>query len=458
MATTSIWPVRGYLSNLVIYVENPEKTEPSKAVASPSAPSAGAQSLDDVISYAMAANKTVDTESSQSVRCYVTGINCTPTGVRDQMMRTKARFGKDGGIVAYHGYQSFKPGEVTPDIAHEIGVKLASRLWAERFEVIVATHLDRGHIHNHLLVNSVSFADGLRFRSNKTTYGQLRAESDRICLEHGLSVIEQPQQGNAKQYGEWRAEKEGKLSWKAAIKADIDYALKRSVTPESFVKKLVKMGYEVKWHENRELSVKAPGRERFLRPVRHFGREYSLEELTHRLQENYRYGVRAKPRLGLHPKINRRIRERLQNRNPHSLATRYCRYYLLLVECAKLPPSDMSPSLRAETAALEFILRQVLLLLENCIDTIGELIRFKKAQEQKLNPLQKERAKLYKVVAKSDDTGKVAEAKERLRDIKFELKTIRTTIRDCDLIEEQAPNLDRRTKQLMSNGKDDRLR
>lgn len=387
MATTSIWPVRGYLSNLVIYVENSEKTEQPKMAGCPSVTSAGAQSLDDVISYAMESRKTVESESDQNNRCYVSGINCTPTGARDQMMRTKKRFGKADGIVAYHGYQSFKPGEVTPDVAHSVGVELAEKLWGDRFEIIVATHLDRSHVHNHLLVNSVSFTDGLRFRSNKTTYGKLRAESDRICRERGFSVIERLEYGKAKQYGEWRAEKDGGLSWKEAIRADIDFVLKRSVTHESFVARLEKMGYEIKW--GKELSVKAPDRERFLRPARHFGVEYSTEAIILKLQQNYRTGAKGKPRPELSTKIKREIREKLQGHNPHSLATRHYRYYLVIAAYSVIPKSDQAPNLRTETMAIESLMRQAMMLIDFSIETIEELLKLKNPSNKDLHHCKK---------------------------------------------------------------------
>ena len=105
-------------------------------------------------------------------------------------MAVKKRFGKDNGVMAYHGYQSFAPGEATPEAAHEIGVRLAERLWGDRYQVLVATHLDKeSHLHNHFVVNSVSFLDGLRYYRSEKDYYAMRRESDRLCLEYGLSVL-----------------------------------------------------------------------------------------------------------------------------------------------------------------------------------------------------------------------------------------------------------------------------
>ena len=125
---------------------------------------------------------------------YVTGINCTPETALEEFMNTKRYWGKTDGRLAYHGYQSFKEGEgeITAEMAHEIGVKLAQELWGDRFEVIVATHLNTGHYHNHLIVNSVSFMDGLKYRRTKADYRLMRIVNDRLCKEYNLHVIEDP--------------------------------------------------------------------------------------------------------------------------------------------------------------------------------------------------------------------------------------------------------------------------
>ena len=144
VATTSIWRVNGWLGKVLIYIENPDKTEnPAKG-------------LSDVIEYAIQQKKTgkavVDDEDVPVMQRFVSGVNCSPTTARDEMMAVKKRFGKEEGTVAYHGYQSFAPGEATPEMAHEIGLKLAKALWGEKYQVLVATHLDKSnHLHNHFV-------------------------------------------------------------------------------------------------------------------------------------------------------------------------------------------------------------------------------------------------------------------------------------------------------------------
>lgn len=151
MAVTSIWRVKGWLGKVVIYIENPDKTTNPQYYQQGEHSANGSQSLDDVIAYAVNTSKTEQAEAD-TVERFVSGINCHPATARSEMLSVKQRFGKEGGTVAYHGYQSFAPGEATPAMAHQIGVELARRLWGEKYQVVVATHLDKeNHLHNHFV-------------------------------------------------------------------------------------------------------------------------------------------------------------------------------------------------------------------------------------------------------------------------------------------------------------------
>lgn len=190
MAATRILSIKGRLDNVINYVTNPEKIDGSRYTDTEP------QALTDVIDYAEDRAKTHN-------KVYVSGINLSPDIVCELMVMTKLQFGKTDKILDYHGYHSFLPGEVTPDMAHEIGIKLAERLWGDRFQVIVTTHLDHEHIHNHFCLNSVSFVYRKKFRGGSKAYWIMRAELDKICEEYGLSVIENP--GKGKNYAEWKA-------------------------------------------------------------------------------------------------------------------------------------------------------------------------------------------------------------------------------------------------------------
>lgn len=149
MATTKLWHIKGRLKDLIEYVENPVKT------ASPHL-----QDYFNVFSYAQSPEKT-DQGS------YVTAINCVREIALEQMILTKKQFGKDDGYIAWHGYQSFKPGEVTPELCHQVGVQTAEELWGDAFQIIVTTHLDKDHLHNHFCFNSVGYKDGRKYNYSK---------------------------------------------------------------------------------------------------------------------------------------------------------------------------------------------------------------------------------------------------------------------------------------------------
>ena len=205
MAVTSIWRVKENLSQAVDYVENPAKTT----------------ALENVLEYTVQAEKTeqADLENIGLVFRYVSGVNCCPATALEEMRAVKRQFGKENGTLAYHGYQSFAEGEVTPEMAYEIGVKLAEKLWGEKYHVVAATHLDRqSHLHNHFLVNTVSFADGKKYHRTQQDYREMQRLSDELCREYRLSVVENPQPGKSKHYGEWKTEQEQRPTWRGLVK------------------------------------------------------------------------------------------------------------------------------------------------------------------------------------------------------------------------------------------------
>lgn len=175
MATTSLWHIKGRLKDLIDYVENPEKT----AAKAPEL-----QDLYNVFTYVQRPEATQEGE-------YVTAINCLKETALRQMILTKKRYGKTDGYIAWHGYQSFKPEEVTPQLAHEIGVKLAKELWGDRFEIIVTTHLDKEHLHCHFCFNSVSFRDGGKYNYQQTILEKYAQENGfkntRVFIDDGWS-------------------------------------------------------------------------------------------------------------------------------------------------------------------------------------------------------------------------------------------------------------------------------
>ena len=445
MATTSIWRVKGWLGKVVIYAENPEKTANPKFYADRELTEQDGQELSDVIRYAVNSEKTQETSSEDGtpLHCFVSGINCSPATARDEMLAVKKRFGKEDGTVAYHGYQSFAPGEATPELAHEIGMKLAERLWGDRYQVIVATHLDKeNHLHNHFVLNTVSFADGIKYHRTRKDYHEMQTVSDELCREYGLSVIEQPQQGRGKQYGEWRAEQEQRPTWRGLIRSDIDEAIRQSMTERQFLVALRKKGYAVK--VGKDISVRPPGKERFVRLMRNFGEDYSLNSIRRRILSQSR-PEREKPKQT--PEILRvRLIGSLKTARKltgfRALYVHYC--YLLGIFPKNRPQQNRKRLhflLREDLLKLDAITAETRLLVRNRIDTAEQLFSYHDEAQDKIAALTAERKQLYKLqrtAAVKSDPEKAAEVKAQITALSKELAALWTEVVLCNSIAERS--------------------
>ena len=239
--------------------------------------------LDNRIRYALNEAKTQRLENGQVLQ---TAINCQlDTAYRD-MQETKRRWDKENRpIQGYHIIHSFSPGEVTPEQAHRLSVEFAERLLQGRFEAVVATHTDHGHIHAHIVFNSVSCTDGKMFRDNfKAYFGDIRGLSNDLSRENKLSVIEP--KGTAKHYAEWNAEKNGKPTVRGLIRQDIDAALADAFTLQSFYDALQKRGYAIKRGANvKHTAIKPPGSDRFVR-LDSLGNGYTEADIRERLNKS----------------------------------------------------------------------------------------------------------------------------------------------------------------------------
>ena len=202
-----------------------------------------------VINYCMQEYKTFD---SKSKRKLISGVNCDGANSFREFMATKKVHGKDNGFFFYHYAQSFSPKEkITPEQAHEIALEFAAKAWPG-YEVLVATHCDREHIHSHFVINSVGFESGKKLRQSPSTLKQLRKLSDEICIAHGLSVL-QPYQGgkNSMSSREYRARLRGN-SWKEKLAKDIDTAMSYSGSKDEFIRNMSILGYHMTWTDTRK--------------------------------------------------------------------------------------------------------------------------------------------------------------------------------------------------------------
>ena len=436
MAVTSIWRVNGWLGKVVVYVENPDKTSNPEFYDNRDMTERECQGLDDVISYAVNSRKTEQhKEDSDVLERFVSGVNCHPATARAEMLSVKKRFGKEDGTIAYHGYQSFAPGEATPEMAHQIGVELARRLWGERYQVVVATHLDKAnHLHSHFVLNTVSFVDGIKYHRTAKDYHEMQAVSDALCREYGLSVIENPQPGKGKHYGEWRAEQEQRPTWRGIVRADVDEVIRQSMTERQFFENLHRKGYEVK--VGKDISVRPPGKERFVRLARNFGEDYTLESIGRRILEQTRT---ARPLPEPAPKTKHyRVSGNWQSRKKvtgfRALYFHYCYLLGVFPRQKKQNHKRLHFLLKEDLIKLDAITQEARLLAEHRIDTAEQLSSYNSELESRIADVTFQRKQLYRkqrtIAVKSDEAAS-AEVSTAIATLSKELNQLRREVKLC---------------------------
>ena len=240
MAVTKIHPIKSTLKKALDYIENPDKTDEKLFVSS-------------------------------------YGCSYETADIEFQMLLDQAL--KKGNNLAHHLIQAFEPGETTPEQAHEIGRQLADEVLQGKYPYVLTTHIDKGHVHNHIIFCAVDMVNQRKYISNRQSYAYIRRTNDRLCREHGLSVV-MPGKDKGKSYAEWDAQRKGK-SWKAKLKTAIDAAIPQASDFDSFLRLMEAQGYEMK--RGKFISFRSPGQERFTR-CKTLGVDYTEEAITRRIK------------------------------------------------------------------------------------------------------------------------------------------------------------------------------
>ena len=390
MAYTSVIPVHR-LDRAVDYVMNRKKTT--------------AVSLQDALDYAANRDKT-----EQS--CFESSYACTLETAFADMRQTKERWHKLDGVQGYHLVQSFAAGEVTPEQAHQIAKELADRVLGGRYEYVIGTHLNTGHIHSHIVWNSVSQIDGKMYHSNYKSYvTEIRAVSDELCRKYKLSVIDTENSNHvAKPYAEWLAEKNDRPTWRTAIRQDVDDAIQQSLTWRQFLTALERKGYEVCMGRKYPV-LRPPGKERFVR-FKTLGKRYTLEAIQTRIlyPQSYRPYVENVPAVQ-HGRLH-------SGKNPRRKLTGLrALYYRYLYELGALPRKPRRPSyaVRQDAYKLDQRVRQMEFLSRNNIDTLVQLEDYRQAKLGEIVQLTAERKSLYKTNPDSSHIQQISIAIKQLR-------------------------------------------
>ena len=429
MATTGYWPVKSRLKEVIDYAENPDKTIDKRYVDS------------DLY----AALQYVSNDKKTDECMYVSGINCNAKRAYERMTATKKRFGKTGGNVAYHGYQSFQTGEVTPEEAHKIGLETARRMWGKEYEIVVTTHLNTDNLHNHFVINSVSFKTGRKFENHISDHHRLREISDAVCLEYGKSVLKEAEFYGGKKKEYW-LKQSGGMSHRELLKADIDAALAQSTNFKAFEIRLKDMGYEIRRDERfAHYSVKAPGWQRAVRLER-LGKEYTPAAIRERLLGNQRY-IGYVP---FHkPKYTPLLLLEIEYRKMKKMDGIQILFELIIELCKLITgnniepssPKPLSPALRQEVRKLDQTLKEYKLLCENQIDSAQKLVSFIEKKSADISALESERQKIYNRIRRPKSEEEKEQNKTAARKISAKLKPLREDLKTAQSITERYPHI-----------------
>ena len=425
MPITSIWPIKGSYVQALSYIANHMKTEAKDGIVA---------ELEDVLDYVSNGEKT-------NQKYYVTGINCDPDSATESFRKTKIAFGKPDGILAFHAIQSFKPGEVDAATAHKIGTELAARMWGDRFEVVVCTHQDKAHPHNHFVVNSVSWTDGRKFDNSRKDYVRFSSLSDDLAKQYGLSIIETPV-GKSRHYAEWKSDQEYKPTIRSMIKEDIDYVISESESFKEFEINLRKLGYEIK--RGKYLAVKAPGGKRFIRLYKLSATEdYSEEAIKARILENHAVHFQPFnfPEIPESITISGQTRETKKLKGFHALYVKYM-FMMGIIPQNNSRNKHVPFSLKQDLRYLDKITEEVTYLFKHDITNNEELAEHINLLQQNKADLELQHKKLSGQTDSHNaaDVNKTADKEELLKS----LKVIRKELRLCN-------NISKRVTEMQEN-------
>ena len=398
MAVTKIWAIKDSLQRVLDYAANPDKTE--------------YDALAQTLPYAENDAKTKLNESAQ----LVTGIHCRADHAWEDMRTVQERFGKTDGMVALHAYQSFREGEVTPEQCHEIGVALARKVWGKRFQVLVATHMNTDNLHNHFVINSVSYVDGKKYEQRRSQYAEFRETSDKLCREYGLSVVEQPKTKEPARY--------------ARMREAIDQACEDASTAEDFHRALYQQGYIFGSDPNRRYAtIRARDGGRAVRLYR-LGEEYDLAAIDDRLRSNYLlygprlYELKHPPRQytpkRYRPKDTYAGKGILQiffevffgESQMHRLYLYYC--YQLGILPKKQQPRINRPELERIWKDTERILAEHAFVHDHEFPSLQSIVDYRQGLSQRMETLAAQRAEIVRRMRRKDALPELADRRAML--------------------------------------------
>ena len=434
MATTKIWKVIKRLDHVVDYAIDETKTRNVEFKIEKGNYVVLVNDLKDVLDYATNSDKT-------EKQYYTSGINCEVDSAYEEMMDTKMFFKNEEGILGFHAYQSFKE-NITPEEAHKIGIQSAKEMWGDRFQVVVTTHLNTNHIHNHFVINSVSFVDGLKYYSNRYNTARFRHISDEICKEHGLSILQEKTCKKSKiNFENYYKKTLYSDSYSKNTKRDIDLAIKQAYSYDDFIYLMKKLDYEVMVRAGK-LSVRKNNYNRNIRLERRYGDDYTIDNIKRRIIEEQAVRIPFIENV-YSRKVNYPFAKRHKRSKAKGFIALYYHYcYLLKVFPNNVPQQKLPASIRADVSRMEELSNQAKLLATNNIKTLDDLLNYKDDITFKLNELSNQRERLWAIRKLSKEETERKKYAEQISTLTTNINKLRKEVEQCEDIKSRVQKID----------------
>ena len=367
----------------------------------------------------------------------VSSVNCSVETAYEEMALTKKFFHKEDKTLGYHIIQSFKGKEVSPKLANQIGKELAEELWGDKYQVVICTHINKENVHNHIILNSVSFTNGYKYHNSKTQIAFLKETSDRLCLNYGLSIVDTPKANKEKEFRQKNIDYFSRTDEKMQkIITDIDEAIKSAKKYSDFKLILKAKGYENIKDSGKYLSLKTPYYTRNVRINRAFGEKYSVEGIKERIYgyikedlppvQNYKKKYYKQTYTWI--KINKLL---LQTSSFYRLYVYYLYFFGILP--AKNQYKELSPEYYKQKRKNNMIFEELNFLAKHSFKTISDVKEYKTNLENKLPELKGKRELLWKN-HKSADTNKKDEILKDINALTEEIDKIQAQKNACNRI------------------------
>lgn len=381
--------------------------------------------LQAVINYAMNGEKTKN-------GILVSGINCIPKNAYHQMQLTKRFYHKENKTLGFHIIQSFSGDEVTPEGANEIGQELARELFGDRFQFIVCTHVNKQNIHNHIVINSVSFIDGKKYHNSNAEIALLKDTSDAICSKYDLSTIDTDKSTKEKEFRDKRVNFYYRNDTKMIkIKNDIDEAIFKSENFDSFRIELQSKDYEL-FTSGKYFTIKSPYFNRKIRLERAFGENYSYKNINLRLSQE-----KSKiPVFISHKKYYKRI---YTGETIDKLRLKYSDFYRCYVHwmfiLGKLPPKnqyvELTPEYFKQKKENEQIFNELNFIVRKHFESCKNVDEYKKSSQIGIANLKESRESIYRHLKVSNDKDYISNCENQIRIISQEIKKKCNEVKIC---------------------------